>query len=95
MAQNVHHSMAHAGREGRQGICPSWHESFRYPGDEVIYKALGEALRALRLEKGLSLEQAEQAFREALTAADPKATYRALGLTLKEARESRKCPAKN
>jgi transcriptional regulator with XRE-family HTH domain len=60
------------------------HEGFQYPGDEVIYKALGEALRNLRRERGLSLEQAELAFREALTAADPKGTYRALGLTVKE-----------
>ena len=60
---------------------------YRYPGDEAIYKSLGETLRELRLEKGMSLEQAEEALREALATADHKAIYRALGLTVREARE--------
>jgi transcriptional regulator with XRE-family HTH domain len=65
-------------------------ESFEYPGDEVVYRALGETLKALRVERGMSLEQVEGALREALASADPKATHRALGSTIKEAREDRK-----
>lgn len=62
-------------------------DAYRYPGDEVIYKAIGETLRKLRLESGMSIEQAEEAFREALAKTDYSATYRALGLTVKEERE--------
>lgn len=58
-----------------------------YPGDEVIYKAIGETLRELRLQSGMSIEQAEKAFREAIAKADYKGVYRALGLALKEERE--------
>jgi transcriptional regulator with XRE-family HTH domain len=58
-----------------------------YPGDEVIYKAIGETLRELRLESGMSIEQAEKAFREAIAKADYKDTYKALGLAVKEERE--------
>ncbi len=36
-----------------------------YPGDEAVNKALGEALREIRLEKGLSLEEVEAIFRQA------------------------------
>ena len=60
---------------------------YRYPGDEAIYKSLGNTLRELRLEKGMTLEQAEEALSEALATADYKAIYRALGLTVREARE--------
>jgi hypothetical protein len=36
-----------------------------YPGDEAILKAFGEAIRDIRLEKGLSLEEADALFQEA------------------------------
>ena len=62
-------------------------DAYQYPGDEVIYKAIGETLRRLGLESGMSVEQAEEAFREALAKTDYRATYRALGLTVKEERE--------
>jgi cytoskeletal protein RodZ len=60
---------------------------YQYPGDEVIYKAIGETLRELRLESGMSVEQAEKAYREAIIKTDYKATYRALGLAVKQERE--------
>jgi len=62
-------------------------DTYQYPGDEVIYKAIGEALRELRLETGMSIEQAERAFREVAAKADYRAMYRALGLAVKEERE--------
>lgn len=65
-----------------KGNTPNW-----YSGDEAIYKSLGKTLRALRLERGMSIEQAEEAFRDALATRDYKAACRALGLTVKEARE--------
>ena len=37
-----------------------------YPGDDAILKAVGDALREVRIEKGLSLEQADAAFQEAM-----------------------------
>ena len=36
-----------------------------YPGDEAVKKAIGKALRELRLQKGLSLEQADTLLEEA------------------------------
>lgn len=57
-----------------------------YPGDEVINKAIGETLRHLRLESGMSIEQAEEAFRQAIAKVDYRRFYKALGLTIKEER---------
>jgi len=37
-----------------------------YPGDEAVLKALGDALRDIRIEKGMSLEQADAAFPRSL-----------------------------
>lgn len=62
-------------------------DRYQYPGDEVIYKAIGEALKELRLETGMSIEQAERAFRAVAAKADYRAMYRALGLAVKEKRE--------
>src|SRR5262249_56258819 len=61
--------------------------AYQYPGDDVIYKAISETLKKLRLESGMSIEQAEEAFRELQAKTDFRATYRALGLTVKEERE--------
>lgn len=58
-----------------------------YPGDEAIYRAIGSKLRKLRVERGLSLEQAEKAYRETLGMVDSKTIHQALGLTVKEARQ--------
>ena len=64
----------------------------QYPGDEIIYKAIGEALKELRLEAGMSIEEAERAFREVAAKADYRAMYRALGLAVKEERERQSIP---
>ena len=42
-----------------------------YPGDDAILKAFGNALREVRIEKGLSLEQADAAFQEAMKKRSP------------------------
>jgi transcriptional regulator with XRE-family HTH domain len=61
-----------------------------YPGDEVVTKAVGEALRQIRLEKGLSLEEAEAIFRKA-NQEDPQSTVpRALGIVVRKLRERQK-----
>ncbi len=61
-----------------------------YPGDEAVKKAVGEALRQVRLEKGISLEEAEAIFRKA-NQEDPQSTVpRALGIVVRELREKRK-----
>lgn len=36
-----------------------------FPGDDAILKAFGEALRDIRLAKGLSLNEADALFQEA------------------------------
>jgi transcriptional regulator with XRE-family HTH domain len=64
-------------------------DPFQYPGDDVMCKALGEALKRARLEAGLSIEEAEERSRVAMEGLDRKRISRALGLTIKEAREKR------
>ena len=64
-------------------------DRFQYPGDDVMCKALGKALRKARLEAGLSIEEAEEGARVAMEGLDPKRISRALGLAIKEAREKR------
>ena len=51
-----------------------------YPGDEAVKKAFGEALRELRLQKGLSLEQADALLQEASQQNPYPRLYRALGI---------------
>ena len=58
-----------------------------YPGDEAILKALGDALRDLRIEKGLSLEDADAAFQEALKQDLYPRLPRALGIVVRRLRE--------
>jgi DNA-binding Xre family transcriptional regulator len=61
-----------------------------YPGDETVKKAVGEALREIRLEKALSLEEAEAIFRKA-NQEDPQSMLpRALGIVVRKLREKRK-----
>jgi cytoskeletal protein RodZ len=62
-------------------------DDYQYPGDEVIYKAIGGTLRELRLQAGMSIEQAEKAFREVAANTDYRAMYRAFGMAVKEERE--------
>jgi len=64
-------------------------DPFQYPGDDVMCKALGEALKKARLEAGLSIEEAEERSRIAMEGLDRKRISRALGLAIKEARERR------
>jgi transcriptional regulator with XRE-family HTH domain len=45
-------------------------DPFQYPGDDVMCKALGEALKKARLEAGLSIEEAEERSRVAMEGLD-------------------------
>jgi DNA-binding Xre family transcriptional regulator len=58
-----------------------------YPGDEAILKAFGDALRDVRIEKGLSLEQADAAFQESLKQDLYPWLPRALGIVVRRLRE--------
>jgi len=58
-----------------------------YPGDEAILKAFGDALRDVRIEKGLSLEQADAAFQESLKQDLYPRLPRALGIVVRRQRE--------
>lgn len=60
-----------------------------YPGDEAILKAFGDALRDVRIEKGLSLEQADAVFEEALKKDLYPRLPRALGIVVRKLREKR------
>jgi transcriptional regulator with XRE-family HTH domain len=64
-------------------------DPFQYPGDDVMGKALGEALRQARLEAGLSIEEAEERLRVEMEGLDYKRMARAMGRAIKEAREKR------
>ncbi len=61
-----------------------------YPGDEAVKKAVGEALRQNRLEKNLSLEEAEAIFRNANQEAPQSILPRALGIVVRQLRENKK-----
>ena len=61
-----------------------------YPGDEAVKKAFGEALRELRLQKGLSLEQADALLEEASQQNPYPRLYRALGIVVRQLREKQK-----
>ena len=61
-----------------------------YPGDEAVKKAFGEALRGLRLQKGLSLEEADALLQEASQQNLYPRLYRALGIVVRQLREKQK-----
>ena len=61
-----------------------------YPGDEAVKKAFGEALRELRLQKGLSLEEADALLQEASQQSPYPRLYRALGIVVRQLREKQK-----
>jgi DNA-binding Xre family transcriptional regulator len=58
-----------------------------YPGDEAILKAFGDALRDVRIEKGLSLEQADAVLQETLKQDLYPRLPRALGIVVRRLRE--------
>src|SRR5260370_27872670 len=58
-----------------------------YPGDEAITKAFGEALRKLRLERGLSVEEADAIRRAGI---ESPRLPRALGIVVRRLREQQK-----
>ena len=61
-----------------------------YPGDEAVKKAFGQALHELRLQKGLSLEQADALLEEASQQNLYPRLYRALGIVVRQMREKQK-----
>jgi transcriptional regulator with XRE-family HTH domain len=61
-----------------------------YPGDEVIRKEFGKLVRQLRLEKGLSEEQAQAFIDEGLRNDSHPLLPRALALVVRQLREGRK-----
>ena len=61
-----------------------------YPGDEVVKKAVGDALREIRLEKGLSLEEANALFQDANQEDPGSMVSRALGMVVRQLREKHK-----
>src|SRR5215470_16615316 len=61
-----------------------------YPGDEAIRKQLGEVLRELRLEKGLSIEEVDALIDEGIQEDTHPLLPRALSLVTRELREARK-----
>ena len=69
-------------------------DPFQYSGDDVMCNALGEALKHARLEAGLSIHGAEERLRVAMKQLDHKGISRALGLAIKEARETRQISRK-
>jgi hypothetical protein len=58
-----------------------------YPGDDAILKAFGDALRDVRIEKGLSLEEADAAFQDAMKKDLYPRLPRALGIVVRQLRE--------
>ena len=58
-----------------------------YPGDEAVKKAFGEALRKLRLERGLSIEEADALLQAGI---DYPRLPRALGIVVRRLREQQK-----
>ncbi|MGC2744687.1 MAG: helix-turn-helix domain-containing protein [Candidatus Angelobacter sp.] len=61
-----------------------------YPGDEAILQALAETVRAIRLERGLSEEDANALIEEGARTRDFKQLPRALALVVRQLREENK-----
>jgi hypothetical protein len=61
-----------------------------YPGDKAVLKAIGDALRAIRLEKGLSLEEANALFLQEKRRDAHELVPRALGIVVRQLREKQK-----
>jgi hypothetical protein len=58
-----------------------------YPGDDAVLKAFGDALRDVRIEKGLSLEEADAAFQDAMKKDLYPRLPRALGIVVRQLRQ--------
>jgi transcriptional regulator with XRE-family HTH domain len=58
-----------------------------YPGDDAVLKAFGDALRDVRIERGLSLEEADAAFQDAIKNDLYPRLPRALGIVVRQLRE--------
>ena len=61
-----------------------------YPGDDAVKKAFGEAVRKIREERGLSLEEAEALVKQSKEKVDVARAARALGIVVKRLREQQK-----
>jgi DNA-binding XRE family transcriptional regulator len=61
-----------------------------YPGDEAIRRAFAETVRSIRIEKGLSIEEADALLATAMRSETPRNTMRALGLVVRELREKQR-----
>ena len=61
-----------------------------YPGDDAIKKAFGEAVRQIREEKGLSIEEAEALVNQSMGKVDLSRAARALGIVVRRLREEQK-----
>lgn len=61
-----------------------------YPGDEAIRKKFGEALRELRLKKGLSIEEVDALAAQGIEQDSHPHLLRALALVTRKLREARK-----
>ena len=61
-----------------------------YPGDDAIKKAFGEAVRQIREEKGLSIEEAEALVKQSMGKVDLSRAARALGIVVRRLREEQK-----
>jgi DNA-binding XRE family transcriptional regulator len=64
-----------------------------YPGDEAVLKAFGQTLKNIRLERGLTTDQAEALLREQIATGDTRDRFRhigrALGIHVRRTRESK------
>jgi hypothetical protein len=61
-----------------------------YPRDDAIKKVFGDAVRQIRQEKGLSLEEAEALVKQAKEKVDLSRAARALGIAVRQLREQQK-----
>ena len=61
-----------------------------YPGDEAIKQKVGEVLRELRLEKGLSIEEVDAFIDERMQEDTQPLLARAFSLVIRELRERKK-----
>ena len=61
-----------------------------YPGDDAIKKAFGEAVRQIREDKGLSLEEAEALVKQSMGKVNLSRAARALGIVVRRLREQQK-----
>jgi hypothetical protein len=61
-----------------------------YPGDQAVNKAFAETIRSIRIEKRLSIEEADGLLVTAMRSKTPRNTMRAFGLVVRELREKQR-----